>query len=565
MDRITKSLLTEFVEQNELVSLPEETAFEHFTGFLVTSRHFTENFPTEDIHVGSGGDCAIDTISIIVNGCLVTEPEEIEDLANTNGYLDVTLIFCQAERSESFSTAKIGQIGFGIEDFLSDTPTLPQNEGIKHRATILNEIFSRSSKFKKGNPQCYIYYCTTGRWMDDQSLVARRDAVKNDISALSLFRKVEFECIDAERIQTLFRQTKNAISTEVNFPERTVLPELPGIEQAYIGFLSSTEYLKLIENSDEEIITSLFYDNVRHWQEWNPVNSEIKSTLDNESQKIYFPLLNNGVTIIAKRIIPTGNKFVLEDYQIVNGCQTSFVLHETREKLNSSILVPIRLVSTDNADIKNSIIKATNRQTEVPEEQLFALSDFPKKLESYFPTYDGNKKLYYERRSRQYSSESGVEKIRVVNMTMLVRSFASFFLGYPHRTTRNYKALLKSIGGEIFGKDHCLEMYYVSAYANFKLDQLFRTGFLDSNLKPARYHFLFLLRLMIHNENLPRPNSNEMRRLCETFMNILWDENKTKELLTKCAEIIYVAADGNLHRDFIRTEPFTDAIKSLMD
>jgi hypothetical protein len=565
MDRITKSLLTEFVNQNELVSLPEETAFEHFTGFLVTSRHFTENFPTEDIHVGSGGDCAIDTISIIVNGCLVTEPEEIEDLANTNGYLDVTLIFCQAERSESFSTAKIGQIGFGIEDFLSDTPTLPQNEGIKHRAAILNEIFSRSSKFKKGNPQCYIYYCTTGRWMDDQSLVARRDAVKNDILALSLFRKVEFECIDAERIQTLFRQTKNAISTEVNFPERTVLPELPGIEQAYIGFLSSIEYLKLIENSDEEIITSLFYDNVRHWQEWNPVNSEIKSTIENDNQKIYFPLLNNGVTIIAKRIIPTGNKFVLEDYQIVNGCQTSFVLHETREKLNSSILIPIRLVSTDNADIKNSIIKATNRQTEVPEEQLFALSDFPKKLESYFPTYDGNKKLYYERRSRQYSSESGVEKIRVVNMTMLVRSFASFFLGYPHRTTRNYKALLKSIGGEIFGKDHCLEMYYVSAYANFKLDQLFRAGFLDSNLKPARYHFLFLLRLIIHKENLPRPNSNEMKRLCDTFMNILWDENKTKELLTKCAEIIYVAADGNLHRDFIRTEPFTDAIKSLMD
>ncbi|MFZ5941715.1 MAG: AIPR family protein [Bacteroidota bacterium] len=495
---------------------------------------------------------------------MVSEPEEIEDLVNTNGYLDVTLVFCQAERSEGFSTAKIGQIGYGITDFLSDRPTLPQNENIKHRVLIINEIFSRSSKFKKGNPQCYIYYCTSGRWTGDQALSARRDAVKNDILELSLFRKVEFECIDAERIQSFFRESKNAISTEVNFPQRTVLPELPGIEQAFIGFLSSLEYLKLIENSNEEIITSIFYDNVRHWQEWNPVNSEIKSTIENDDQKIYFPLLNNGVTIIAKRIIPTGNRFVLEDYQIVNGCQTSFVLHETRDKLNERILIPIRLVSTENAEIKNSIIKATNRQTEVPEEQLFALSDFPKKLEAYFPTFDGPKKLYYERRSRQYSSDSAVEKIRVINMTMLVRAYASFFLGYPHRTTRNYKALLKSIGSDIFGKDHCLEMYYVSAYASFKLEQLFRNGFLDASLKPARYHFLYLLRLLIYRDNLPRPNSNDMKRLCEDFMSILWNEDHTRELFSRASEIIFVASDGNLHRDFIRTEPFTDSIMGLL-
>lgn len=314
MDRITKSLLDEFVEQNGLQALEEETAFEHFTGYLVTSKHYTESFLSEDIHVGSGGDCAVDTISIIVNGCLVTEPEEIEDLTNTNGYLDVTLVFNQAERSSSFATAKIGQIGFGISDFLSTSPTLPQNEYIKHKSTILNEVFARSSRFKKGNPQCFIYYCTTGRWTDDISLIARKEAVRTDIQGLSLFRKVEFDCIDAEKIQTLYRQTKNAISTEINFPERTVLPELPGIEQAYLGFLNSLEYLKLIENSDEEIITSIFYANVRHWQEWNPVNTEIKLTLEDEYKKIYFPLLNNGVTIIAKRIIPTGNKFVIEDH-----------------------------------------------------------------------------------------------------------------------------------------------------------------------------------------------------------------------------------------------------------
>ncbi|MCF8277019.1 MAG: AIPR family protein [Flavobacteriales bacterium] len=561
MDRITKSLLEEFVKQNGLENIAEDQAFEHFTGYIVTSKHFTESFSSEDIHVGAGNDCGIDSISIIVNGCLVTEPVEIEDLADTNGYLDVTFIFNQAERSSSFETAKVGQFSFGINDFFATTSALPQNQHIKKKALIVNEIFNRSSRFKKGNPQCFIYYTTTGKWTEDANLVVRKNAVIKDLQDLSLFRKVEFEFIDAEKIQSLFRETKNAISTEISFTERITLPELAGIEQAYLGLLSSTEYLKLIQNTNEEVITSIFYDNVRHWQEWNSVNREIKETLENESAKLYFPLLNNGVTLIAKRIIPTGNKFVIEDYQIVNGCQTSFVLYESRQHLNEEILIPVRLIATDNSEIKNSIIKATNRQTEVTEEQLFALADFPKKLETYFPTFEGSKKLYYERRSRQYNSEEEVEKVRVVNMTTLVRAFASLFLGFPHRTTRNYKALLKSINTDIFHKDHKLEMYYVSAYAHYKLEYFFRSGVINSDLKPARYHLLYLFRLLTNSTTPPRPNSNEMTRYCSSLTDVLWDDAAVRAKFLEAATLIYRVANGNLHNDNIRTEPFTKLVE----
>lgn len=565
MDRITTSLLEEFVEQNQLNTLPEETAFEHFTGYLVTSNHFTETFSSEDIHVGAGADCGIDSISIIVNGCLVTDYEEIEDLAETNGYLDVTLVFNQAERSNSFETAKVGQFSYGVQDFLAPKPSLPQNADIKDKFKIVTEIFNRSSKFKKGNPQCYLYYTTTGKWTGDANLSARKDSVIKDLQDLNLFRKVEFEYIDAERIQTLFRESKNAITKEINFPQRTVLPELPNVEQAYLGLLSSTEYLKLIENTNEEVITSIFYDNVRHWQEWNSVNKEIKETLEDENKKVYFPLLNNGVTIIARQIIPTGNRFVLEDYQIVNGCQTSFVLFESRTHLTAEVLVPVRLVATKDVEVRNSIIKATNRQTEVTQEQLFALADFPKKLETFFPTFEGQKKLYYERRSRQYNSEEGIEKVRIINMTNLVRSFASMFLEFPHRTTRNYKALLRSVGTDIFAADHKLEMYYVSAYAFYKLEYLFRSGIIGAQFKPARYHLLFIFRLLANTSKLPRFNSHDMGRYCDELMKILWDDNEVKAKFIEAAQIIEEVTGGDLDRDYIRTEPFTDKIKQKLD
>ena len=85
MDRITQALLTEFVVQNGIESLPEDKAFEHFSGFLVTSGHYSESFSSDDIAVGAGGDCGIDCIAVLVNGSIVTEPEEIADLADTRG------------------------------------------------------------------------------------------------------------------------------------------------------------------------------------------------------------------------------------------------------------------------------------------------------------------------------------------------------------------------------------------------------------------------------------------------------------------------------------------------
>jgi hypothetical protein len=560
MDRITKSLLDEFISEQSLEALSESTAFEHFCGWLTTTSHFSETFATDDIGVGAGGDCGIDCIAIIVNGCMVTDPEEIEDLEKTNGYLDATFVFVQAERSANFESQKIGQFGFGVVDFFKENPTLPQNESVALAHRTMNAIFERSAKFDKGNPQCYLYYTTTGRWLDDVNLVARRDAVVRDLQELNLFRSVTFDCLGAGDLQTLYRKSKSAVSTQIEFTGRTVLPELPGVEQAYIGILPVSEFLKLVQNTNEEVLTSLFYDNVRHWQEWNPVNSEMRDTLQDPDKQKYFPLLNNGVTIVAKRVHPTANRFLVEDYQIVNGCQTSYVLYESRAALSPDVYIPVRLIATEDPEIRNAIIKATNRQTQVTEDQLFALSDFPKNLESYFPTFDDAHKLFYERRSRQYNAVEGVEKVRVIDMRALVRAFAAIFLELPHRTTRNYKALLKSVGTDIFHPEHRLLPYYVAAYAHYRLEFLFRNQSLPGELKAARYHLLLAFRLLTTGDALPRFNSRDMDRYCDTLNTALWDDVGSKALFEEAAVHVRAVAAGNLHRDNIRTEPFTIAL-----
>ena len=562
MDRITKSLLSEFTTENALSRLNEPQQFEHFTSHLLMSRHYTDSFSSDDVCVGGGSDTGIDGLAVIVNGCLISEPEEVEDLLETNGYIEATFIFVQSETSSAFETAKIGQFIFGVLDFFSEDPALPRSEEIEQKSKILNAIYDCSSKFKRGNPNCFLYYATTGKWVGDKNLTVRMNSAKDDLKNLGILDNIQFECVDADQIHKFYRESKNAISKAVEFPIRTELPEIPGVEEAYIGVLSASEYLKLIQNDDGEIIHSLFYDNVRHWQEWTPVNTEIKETLLDSKKSICFPIFNNGITIVAKNINITRHKFSLEDYQVVNGCQTSYVLYDSKELIGNDIEIPVRIIATKDQEIKNAIIKATNRQTQIADEQLFALTDFPKKLEEYFPSFELPKRLYYERRSRQYNCIDGIEKVRVINMTALVRAFASFFLDLPHRTTRNYKALLKSIGKDIFNIDHKLEPYYVAAFAHYRLEYLFRSKGLNKELKSSRYHILMAFRYLVtEGGDLPRHfNSNEMARYCSKLMEILWDDEKYKELFLKAERIVRESANGNLHRDNIRTEPFTDEV-----
>jgi hypothetical protein len=117
MDRITTALLTEFSRDNGIEVLPEEERFERFAAYLAVSPHVLDSFDTADIATGSGSDTGIDAIAIIVNGSLVTDLELVPELVQTSGYLDVSFLFVQAERSANFEAVKIGTFGFGVTDF----------------------------------------------------------------------------------------------------------------------------------------------------------------------------------------------------------------------------------------------------------------------------------------------------------------------------------------------------------------------------------------------------------------------------------------------------------------
>jgi hypothetical protein len=263
LDRITQSLLSEFSTTFDLEDIAEDKRFEHFATYITVRREHNETFDTMDVVLGGGSDTGIDAIATIVNGAMVSDIDAFHDLATGTSNLDVSFIFVQADRGSSFEAAKIGSFGFGVLDFFKTEPSLPRSEDVQLAAEIMSAIYEHSSKFKKSRPNCHLYYVTSGSWVGDQNLEARRQAVISDLQATGLFGEVSFDCVGADGVANLYAATKNAISRTVQFQNRVELPEIPGVKEAFLGYLPISEFVELVKADDGAIIKTIYAYPVR--------------------------------------------------------------------------------------------------------------------------------------------------------------------------------------------------------------------------------------------------------------------------------------------------------------
>ena len=559
LDQITKALVDEFLAEAGMPSAGAPQDFERFSTFVVVSPQIDSAIDYENVMTGSGGDTGLDSIAIVVNGELITDPDEIDTLASSGATLDVNYIFVQTETATSFSTSKVGQITYGVKDFFSDSASLTRNDVVNAAAEISQRVLANARLFRNANPTCSVYYVTSGRWTGDHDLTARIASAKNDIDELNLFSKVMFAPIDAREVQRRYQSLRTGVEREFTFQNRIAMPEISRVSESHLGYIAATDFLSVLTDDDGNLTSTVFYENVRDFQgEANPVNAEIAATLTGE-RRSQFPLMNNGVTIIAKSVRQIGTKFVIQDFQVVNGCQTCHVLWSKREQLDDSVLVPLRLISTADEDVIVDIIRATNRQTEVKEEQFYATSDYLKELEMFFESTPLDRRLYLERRSKQHAN-SPVERTRVVPFNSLVRSFASLVLNEPHRATRNYKQVLERIPVDILNPDHKPSLYVASASSLYRLEFLFRNNVLDRRFSAAKYHLLLASRMLATPDMPAHLNSHEADTWARALIDVYWDAPRAEALYLQAASDIDTLTGGDLSRDRIRTLPFTEQL-----
>jgi hypothetical protein len=566
MDRITKQLLTDFLQSQEIDSAGQAEDFELFANFSILSKEYNRTFDPADITIGSGNDTGIDGLAIIVNGYLVEDTEEVQDLINQNGYLEATYIFIQAKTSPSFGSQGISSFLFGIKDFFSETPGLVRNADIQRFSDISNFILEKAIHFRL-NPICKMYYVTTGQWSDDPNHIAIINSSKNDLEALNIFENIDFYPVGASELSKLYRTTKNPNNAEFVFSDKVTLPETTGVDEAYYGILPFREFRKILIDENGNI-RSVFDDNVRDFQGVdNPVNKKIDSTLHG-SIPDQFVVLNNGVTVVAGELKTSGNRFIISDFQIVNGCQTSNVLYKNKDIPSAEdIHIPFRLIVTANDDVKSQITLATNSQTAIKTEQLAVLSEFQKNLELYYSSIDGDGKLYYERRAKQYNRDNTVTKNKIITVANQIKSFSAMFYQNPHLVSSFFGSLAKKTereDSEIFNKNHSYAPYYLSGLAFYRLESLFRSGTIDTKYRKTKFHLLMLFRLIAEEERPPRlDDKRKIESYCDKVINILLDTGSYQSVFLKAVDVINESSlDLNDKLHFKQSSMVDDLIKT---
>lgn len=415
------------------------------------------------------------------------------------------------------------------------------------------------------SPSLKLYYATTGKWTSDQNLTTIINSGIKDLKSLDIFTEIKFIPIDADRIKALYREIKNKITKEIIFEKHTILPKIDNVTESYLGLLPASELVKIISDEDGEIIKTIFYDNVRDFQGFNKVNSGIKRTIENPSDKDKFVLLNNGITIVAKSLNKVGSAFKISDFQIVNGCQTSHVLHSEKDNIDNSVFIPLKLIVTDNDDTINDIIRATNSQTEVKNEAFEILKPFHKKLEEFYLTFEKeeNKKVFYERRSKQFI-DSKAKTERIVGLPTQIASYVAMFLNEPQSTHRYFGELLKSYSSRLFQDNHSFFPYYTSGLALCIIDDFYRENKLNTSLRRFKYHLLLMFRIQIAGDKVPIniSGNREIEKYCTKLLETLWDKNKAL-VVFKDLEVKLQQALSNtklLHRQAHSMRAFTEEL-----
>ncbi|MET7949430.1 AIPR family protein [Micromonospora sp. NPDC005324] len=566
MEPLIKGLFKEFRSTHELLAMSESDAFELFIATLLIRDDVLDQVGMTDLLLDPS-TIGIDLAFLEVNGELVTQRSDVATVCANKSSLRVVLTLIQVKASTNVSSAEILNFGDAVKKVLSNqVPS--QHPKLAAVSDALFAIFDDYAAKLEGRPRVNLSFVSTANdaALTDSNVLDRAATVYKEVQALSYVGELAFDLLGATRIYEASRKKNQASQTDIVLTKSVTLPPMPGINQAILGVVSIRELLKLIQSEDGTLNERVFYDNVRGFKgEENDVNQQIIETLGSP-QRALLPVLNNGVTVVARSYTPKpGDAYSLTGYQVVNGCQTSHCIYSAQELIGDaadSVYVPIRLVVTDDEDVAARIIRATNSQTAVNDSDLVALTKFQKRLEDFYLQDQLGTGLTYERRAGQFYYHD-VTRTRVVTISEQMRAVAAAFLDLPHLAARYPQRLYAEVGDSIFDEDHRLAPYVASAFAAYRLETAFRTN-LEAEYKPIRYHILMAYKYEVLKGRSARLNERAIDQRSQEMVDSLRQADYVTAFRRTAQQIVDIAGGSLPTADRLKRPPFTQELISRL-
>lgn len=405
MHRVVKSHLNDF-EKKYSVSDQESTQFEAFLNYTIFRSRCVANIEPREL-IYEGDDPGIDGVMIFIDDSYVSSVEEVEEaMKGRKRDAEVTVIFTQAKTSESWSKSDINTFESAITDFLSETAAYPHSDYIKNARDVFDALIKYVGKIREGKPTVQVFYATTARATDNREILAAQQAIKSALESTGLFSAVDVYLVNRDSIIEMWTAAEGQVEATLRVLGSAAFPRTPGIEEGYAVTVKAKDFIEqILVDKTGRLRQRIFEENVRDFLGIGAdVNKEMADTIADSNKQKRFGILNNGITMISPDVRVSGLEIFIRDFQIVNGCQTSNVLFDNKHLIGDDVTIMLKLIETSDPAVVDDIVRSTNRQAKLDEEQFLATLDAVKALERYFNSRtDDEFRLFFERRKNQYS------------------------------------------------------------------------------------------------------------------------------------------------------------------
>jgi hypothetical protein len=215
---------------------------------------------------------------------------------------------------------------------------------------------------------------------------------------------------------------------------REIFERADGDVRGLIATVDARSFIDMIRTEDgNSVKRHLFDDNLRIFLGKNGgYNTSIIATASSPESYLFW-YLNNGITITCKDYSynksHVGPKIRLENFQIVNGAQTSHSLLEAARVAPEAIenaVVMVRVYATGRPDIVERVAVATNSQARIQHRDLRANSEVLRKFELALK----QRSYFFERKRNMYADEDPRKRVDALKLGQIIRSY---YLGEPER------------------------------------------------------------------------------------------------------------------------------------
>ena len=486
-------LLKECIKQefSDCPAYTEESAFfEFFAASQVLKNQNLSDAELDDGIVGSGNDGGCDGLYIFLNGDVLTS-DQIETLSAPKGStLDFTIV--QAKNTMSFNETTILKwktVSDNLLNMANDVDTFSNryNEDVREKFRLFRDALTKLIR-SQIKTHIQFYYVTLAVELHP-NVKQQAEELKEQVKKLYPATMVDVSFVGADKLMELYNTDSEA---NVNL-ELANQPIALGKKADYVALVNLGTYFRFIIDDTGALRKSFFEANVRDYQGQNSVNKCIFNTLSSNKGEDFW-WLNNGVTILAEKITPiTTRELVLSNPEIVNGLQTSTEIYNyfsANPKLleSESRNLLVRIIVPDSEESRDTIIFATNNQTNIPKSSLRVTDAIHLQIEMYFKS----RGLYYDRRKNYYKNQ-GKKVDDIVGVYFLAQCLISVILRKPDFARSRPSTVLTDDNtyAFLYEKNQELDAYYKVAVLGKKIQRNLRT---NTDMTPAeRSDILFYL------------------------------------------------------------------------